>query len=50
MLLELLPDGLPRVSKYNEYLHATGQHDSAQAFLDWSRATMTLMGQYGGEA
>lgn len=42
-LLETLPDGLPRVSHYNEFLRIMVLADSPEAFVAWSQIAYTLM-------
>lgn len=42
-LLEPLPDGLPRVSRYAEFLRVTGLEDNADSLVIWSQAAYTLM-------
>lgn len=49
-LMELLPDGLPRVSRYAEFLRITKQDDTAEVFVIWSQAAYTLMKAPQGKA
>jgi hypothetical protein len=42
-LLEPLPNGLPRVSRYDEFLRITGETDSPDTFIVWTQAAFTLM-------
>jgi hypothetical protein len=42
-LLEPLPDGLMRVSRYDEYLRITKQPDNDENFIAWTRTAYTLM-------
>lgn len=42
-LMEKLPDGLPRVSRYNEFLRITKMDDGPEAFVIWTQAAYTLM-------
>lgn len=49
-LLEKLPDGLPRVSRYNEFLRITQMDDGPEAFEAWTRTAYTLMKAPEGSA
>jgi hypothetical protein len=49
-LLEKLPNGLPRVSQYSEFLRITKQADSSEAFVMWAQAAVTLMKPAEGSA
>lgn len=42
-LLATGPDGLPKVSRYNEFLRITKQPDTPDAFVQWSRVAYTLL-------
>jgi len=42
-LIEELPDGPPRVSRYDEFLRITQQKDTWEAFVMWIQAAYTLM-------
>lgn len=41
--LEPLPDGLPRVSRYAEFLRVTGLEDTPDNLVIWTQAAYTLM-------
>lgn len=43
LLMAKLPNGLPRVSEYTEFLKITGREDNDDSFVAWSRAAATLM-------
>lgn len=42
-LMELLPNGQPRVSSYDEFLRITGEPDCGDTFVIWSQAAYTLL-------
>jgi len=42
-LLAAGPDGLPKVSRYNEFLRITNQEDTPDTFVQWSQVAYTLM-------
>lgn len=42
-LLEKLPNGLPRVSQYDEFLRITGLKADDESFVIWTQAAYTLM-------
>jgi hypothetical protein len=42
-LAELGPDGLPRVSKYSEYLEITCEVDCGDTFIKWSQTAYLMM-------
>jgi hypothetical protein len=49
-LLEKLPNGLPRVSRYAEFLRITGMKDDSESFVIWAQAAVTLMRPPAGRA
>lgn len=49
-LLVKLPNGLPAVSSYSEFLRITNQADTPEAFVMWSQAAFTLMQPAQGRA
>jgi hypothetical protein len=49
-LTEMLPDGLPRVSRYAEFLRITGEPDNSETFVIWTQAAYTLMKASEGTA
>lgn len=51
-LLEPLPDGLPRVSRFDEYCRIMGVKpaDKFDAFDTWARLAVTLMQPSEGNA
>lgn len=46
-LLEMLPNGAPRVSSYDEFRRITGMEDTPDTFVIWTQAAFTLMNTEG---
>lgn len=49
-LFEIMPDGLPRLALYAEYLRLTKKEDCGDTLIEWSRVTYTVMMQTQGRA
>lgn len=49
-LFERLPNGLPRVSRYTDFLQITKQADTMEAFVMWTQAAFTLIKLPAGTA
>jgi hypothetical protein len=49
-LLDKLPNGLPRVSEYNEFLRITKQADTSDMFVAWIQVAYILMRDPAGAA
>lgn len=49
-LMKLLPNGMPRVSRYDEFLKITGEKDTDETFRNWLLAAYTLMKEPAGSA
>lgn len=49
-LMKPLPNGMPRVSSYAEFLKITGQNDTGDIFAAWLQTAYTLMQKPAGSA
>lgn len=49
-LIKLLPDGLPAISRYDEFLKITKEKDTPEMFTIWLQAAYTLMKASAGNS